>query len=28
VLVEQTWDPGWNSNRLTEEGRKKLGLPG
>lgn len=28
VLVEQTWDPGWNSNRLTDEGRKKLGLPG
>jgi len=28
VLVEQTWDPGWNSNRLTQEGRKKLGLPG
>lgn len=28
VLVEQTWDPGWNSNRLTEEGRKRLGLLG
>lgn len=28
VLVEQTWDPGWNSNRLTDEGRKQLGLPG
>jgi len=26
VVVEQTWDPGWNSNRLTAEGRKKLGL--
>jgi metal-sulfur cluster biosynthetic enzyme len=26
VVVEQTWEPGWNSNRLTEEGRKKLGL--
>ena len=28
VLVEQTWEPGWNSNRLTEEGRRKLGMPG
>ncbi|MFM8468516.1 MAG: metal-sulfur cluster assembly factor [Limisphaerales bacterium] len=27
VIVEQTWDPGWNSNRLTDEGRRKLGLP-
>ena len=27
VLVEQTWAPGWNSNRLTDEGRRKLGLP-
>jgi metal-sulfur cluster biosynthetic enzyme len=26
VVVEQTWDPGWNSNRLTADGRKKLGL--
>ena len=26
VVVEQTWEPGWNSNRLTDEGRKKLGL--
>jgi metal-sulfur cluster biosynthetic enzyme len=26
VVVEQTWEPGWNSNRLTSEGRKKLGL--
>ncbi len=26
VVVEQTWEPGWNSNWLTEEGRKKLGL--
>lgn len=26
VLVEQTWEPGWSSNRLTEEGRRKLGL--
>ena len=26
VVVEQTWDPGWNSNRLTDEGRRKLGL--
>lgn len=26
VVVEQTWEPGWNSNRLTDAGRKKLGL--
>ena len=26
VVVEQTWEPGWNSNRLTEEGRRQLGL--
>ena len=26
VVVLQTWEPGWTSNRLTEEGRKKLGL--
>ncbi len=26
VAVEQTWSPGWSSNRLTREGRKKLGL--
>ncbi len=26
VKVEQTWYPMWNSNRLTEEGRRKLGL--
>jgi metal-sulfur cluster biosynthetic enzyme len=26
VVVEQTWHPGWNSNRLTDEGRRKLGL--
>lgn len=26
VVVEQTWEPGWNANRLTEDGRKKLGL--
>ncbi len=26
VVVEQTWDPGWNSNRLTDEGRRKLGM--
>jgi len=26
VVVEQTWEPGWDSNRLTPEGRKKLGL--
>ena len=26
VVVEQTWEPGWNSNRLTDDGRQKLGL--
>jgi len=26
VVVEQTWSPGWSSNRLTDDGRKKLGL--
>jgi metal-sulfur cluster biosynthetic enzyme len=26
VVIEQTWEPGWNSNRLTPTGRKKLGL--
>ncbi len=26
VVFEQTWEPGWTSNRLTTEGRKKLGL--
>ena len=26
VVVEQTWSPGWSSNRLSNEGRKKLGL--
>lgn len=26
VVVEQTWEPGWNSNRLTDEGRRKFGL--
>ena len=26
VVVEQTWDPPWNVNRLTSEGRRKLGL--
>lgn len=26
VVVEQTWNPGWTSNRITPEGRKKLGL--
>ena len=26
VVVEQTWEPGWSSNRLTTMGRKKLGL--
>ncbi len=26
VVVEQTWEPGWSSNLLTTEGRKKFGL--
>ncbi|MDA0660285.1 MAG: metal-sulfur cluster assembly factor [Planctomycetota bacterium] len=26
VVVEQTWEPAWNSNRITAEGRRKLGL--
>lgn len=26
VLVEQTWEPGWSSNQLTNEGRRKFGL--
>lgn len=26
VIMEQTWYPEWNVNRLTEEGRRKLGL--
>ena len=26
VIVEQTWEPGWNSNRLTDDGRRKFGL--
>ena len=26
VVVEQTWEPAWNSNRLTAAGRGKLGL--
>jgi metal-sulfur cluster biosynthetic enzyme len=26
VVVEQTWEPGWNANRLTDAGRKKLGI--
>jgi metal-sulfur cluster biosynthetic enzyme len=27
VIVEQTWEPGWNSTQLTDDGRRKLGLP-
>jgi len=27
VVFEQTWDPGWSSNDLTDAGRQKLGLP-
>jgi metal-sulfur cluster biosynthetic enzyme len=26
VVVEQTWDPAWSSNRLSDVGRAKLGL--
>ena len=26
VIVEQTWEPGWNSNGMTDVGREKLGL--
>ena len=26
VVVEQTWEPGWSSNRLSDVGRAKLGL--
>ncbi|MBS1831051.1 MAG: hypothetical protein JST93_37505 [Acidobacteria bacterium] len=26
VVVEQTWEPHWNSNHLTASGRQKLGL--
>jgi metal-sulfur cluster biosynthetic enzyme len=26
VVVEQTWEPHWNVNRLTAEGRRKLGM--
>jgi metal-sulfur cluster biosynthetic enzyme len=26
VVVKQTWEPGWSSNRLTDVGRRKLGL--
>ncbi len=27
VVVEQTWNPPWDANRLTDEGRRKLGVP-
>jgi len=26
VVVEQTWEPSWSSNQLTDEGHRKLGL--
>ncbi len=26
VVFEQAWEPGWTSNRLTEEGRRKFGM--
>ena len=28
IVVEQVWEPGWSSNRLTDEVRGKLGLEG
>jgi metal-sulfur cluster biosynthetic enzyme len=27
VVVEQTWEPHWDVNRMTDDGRKKLGIP-
>ena len=27
MVVEQTWNPPWDANRLTDEGRRKLGIP-
>jgi metal-sulfur cluster biosynthetic enzyme len=27
VVVEQTWEPHWNANLVTDEGRRKLGIP-
>ncbi len=27
VVVEQTWQPPWDANRLTDQGRRKLGIP-
>ena len=27
VVAEQIWHPAWNSNRVTIDGRRKLGLP-
>jgi metal-sulfur cluster biosynthetic enzyme len=27
VVVEQTWDPNWDPNRLNNEGRRKLDIP-
>ena len=26
VVVEQSWEPGWSSNHLTDEGRRRLGV--
>ena len=26
VVVEQTWTPGWSSNAMTDEGRRKFGM--
>lgn len=28
VTVEPVWEPAWSSNRVTEKGRRALGLPG
>ncbi len=27
VIVDQTWNPGWDASRLTDAGRKAMGLP-
>lgn len=27
VVVEQTWEPHWSVNRVTDEGRRRLGMP-
>ena len=27
VVVENTWEPAWDTNRITDAGRRALGLP-